>query len=267
MVLDETCVERLRGAMAPEVGIAVGQLRDPLLGTIAGVKVFRRACFDATPFGDSVASDVAFYSEIAALGWLTLHVLSYDADPRRAMHTFGDHTPAYTPAYTWATYYLLGCRYLHRSDLRGFLWRLGRLRRSRHAMARVARVALCAGLFGDQTRDVAKSAVRSDAELLGCLAAAPVPRASLPVGAADGAGDVCERFYELGRALAARDSCADLGSWLADFGTGPPEETWIAEASLCRGFLSTRRSETASAVRQRLAKLQRPLQAPTVTSR
>jgi hypothetical protein len=267
MVLDETCLERLRGAMAPEVGIAVGQLRDPLLGTIAGVKVFRRACFDATSLRDSVASDVAFYLDIAALGWLTLHVLSYDADPRRAMHTFGDHMPAYTPAYTWATYYLLGCRYVDRSDLRGFLWRLGRLRRSRHAMATVARVALCAGLFADQTRDVAKSSVTSDAELLGCLAAAPIPRAPLPVGAAAAASDVCERYYGLGRALAARGGCAELRSWLANLGTEPPEETWIAEASLCRGFLSTRRSETASAVRERLGKLQRPLRAPTVRSR
>jgi hypothetical protein len=264
MVLDAFCFERLRAAMAPEVGIAVGQLRDPLIGTIAGVKLFRRACFDDTPFGDSVSSDIDFYSEIATRGWLTLHVLAYD-EPGDRRHTFGEHDPAFTPRYTYATYYLLGCRYFRRSDLRGFLWRLDRLRRSRHAMAGLARVALSAGLFGDQPRDVAKSSVRVDRELVDCLAGATA-RAPLPVEDAHGAEALCERFYALGRALSARGDCQELAAWLSGLGTRPPGETWIAEASLCRGFLSTRRSESASAVLARLEELQRPYRVPAVTS-
>jgi hypothetical protein len=39
MVLDPDCFERLRQAMDDDVGMAVGALRDPLLGPIAGVKI------------------------------------------------------------------------------------------------------------------------------------------------------------------------------------------------------------------------------------
>jgi hypothetical protein len=266
MVLDDDCLERLRAAVTDEAGIVVGQLRDPLIGTIAGVKLFRRGCFDVAQLRDSIAPDVDFYWDIATQGWLTLYLLSYPPARGGAPHTFGDHLPALTPAYTYATYYLLGCRYFQRRDLTGFLWRLGRLRASPHAMAAVARCALCSGLFANQTRDVVKSSVRFNSNLLGCLAGASVHRAPLPVGSVDGARDLSQRFYEHGRTLAAREGCPELRAWLAAFGTQPLDATWIAEASLCRGFSSTRRSETASTVAARLEKMQRPLQAQRVKS-
>jgi hypothetical protein len=256
MVLDETCLERLRSAMASEVGIAVGQLRDPLLGTIAGVKIFRRACFDLAPFRDSVSTDVDFYWEIADHGWLTLHLLSYAVGSGRAMHTFGDHRPDFTPAYTYATYYLLGCRYFRRRELESFLWRLGRLRGSRHAMATVARFALCSGLFSDERRDVVKSSVALDRELLDGLAGlAPVP--ARQIEGAYGASDLCERFYTLGRELGHREDRLEARAWMAALGALPVDATWIAEVSLCRGFSSTQGSETAGSVFARLRELRR----------
>src|SRR5437763_598224 len=54
MVLDPACVEVLRSAMAPRIGIAVGALRDPLMGKIAGVKMFRRSCLETLPLRDTV---------------------------------------------------------------------------------------------------------------------------------------------------------------------------------------------------------------------
>jgi glycosyltransferase involved in cell wall biosynthesis len=235
MVLDETCIERLRDAITREMGIATGQLRDPLAGTIAGVKLFRRECFDEVPLRDSVMPDIDFYVEIGGRGWLTLNVLSYDRHPDGALHTFGDHLPDYTPAYTYATYALLGCRYFRRRDLVGLLWRYEALRRSGHSMALVARVALLTGLFRDEDRDVPKSSIVADRSLLDGLASSiPEPQA-LPESSS------AKDWYVLGRRLRRRDRFRELHGVLRALDAVPPSEAWRREAALLYGFCGAQR--------------------------
>jgi glycosyltransferase involved in cell wall biosynthesis len=230
MVLDETCIERLRGAMTPEIGISVGQLRDPLMGTIPGVKVFRRECFDAVPMRDSVTCEIDFFYELADLGWLTQHILLFDPGEGKSLHTFGDHLPNYTPPYTYSTYAILGCRYFRRRDLRGLLWRYDCLRRSTHDMRLVARVALLAGLFTDEGRNVDKEAVVADPGLLdGLVSATPAPQPSIELGSVD-------ELYALGRRLRRQKRFREFHGLLTELDSVPPSEAWPAEAALTHGF-------------------------------
>jgi phosphatidyl-myo-inositol dimannoside synthase len=230
MVLDETCIERLRDAMSPELGIAVGQLRDPLMGTIPGVKVFRRECFDAVPMRDSITQDIDFFYELADLGWLTQHILLFNPGLGRTPHTFGRHLPDYTPPYTYSTYVLLGCRYFRRCDLLGLLWRYDSLRRSTHDMRLVARVALLAGLFVDEERDVGKDAVVADPGLLeGIVATTPSRQPSMELGSIDST-------YALGRHLRRHDRFQDFRDVLSALESVPPTQAWTAEAALTHGF-------------------------------
>lgn len=158
MVLDPDCFETLRRAMKPDVGIAVGALRDPLGGRIAGVKMFRRECFSLGGLRDRPAPEVDFYTGLARAGWHTACVVE------RA--TLGAHEPPYDPGYVFGTYYMLGARYAHRGDFRALQWRLGHLRRSSHSMAPAARIAMCHGTGGQVTRDEAKPQPSADASRL-----------------------------------------------------------------------------------------------------
>jgi hypothetical protein len=148
MVLDPDCFETLRRVMSPGVGIAVGALRDPLGGRIAGVKMFRRECFRDGGLRDRPAPEVDFYTGLARAGWLTRYVVE------RA--TLGAHEPACDPDYVFGTYYMLGARYAHRGDVRGLQWRLGQLRRSSHPLAPAARIAIGHGTTGRLTCDAPK---------------------------------------------------------------------------------------------------------------
>jgi hypothetical protein len=132
MVLDPDCAEVLRAAMTPGVGIAVGLLRDALMGTVVGVKLFRRECFDLVPHRDVLAPEVDFYERLDRLGWQTRYLLRH----------LGDHAPDDSAELVYGRYYLLGARYASRDDPRGLAWRHDRLAHSRHPMAGVARLAL-----------------------------------------------------------------------------------------------------------------------------
>ncbi len=146
MVLDTDCFETLRRAMADHVAIAVGALRDPLGGRVAGVKMFRRECFADGGLRDRPAPEVDFYSRLERSDWLTRCVVERP--------TLGAHRPAYDPDYVFGMYYLLGARYAHRRDPRGLSWRLGQLRQSHHPLAPAARIALGHGTFARVTSDV-----------------------------------------------------------------------------------------------------------------
>ena len=238
MTLDSDCVQRLSEAMSPEVGIAAGLLRDPLMGEVGAVKLFRRECFDAVQLRDGVATDVDFYRELAEHGWLTLYTLR-ELRPGRP-RTLGEHRPVYSPAYTYATYYLLGARYWQLRDSTSLRWRLGRLRTSKHPLAPMARAALGHGLFSDEARDVPKDAVRMERAVLQGLArsddAAELGRARIPATLA--AEQACERFYDEGHRLGSRGAYAELRSWLRRITVVAGDGDALLEASLSHGFLS-----------------------------
>src|SRR5947209_1678645 len=134
-VLDPDCASMLRDAMADDVGVTVGALRDPLMGPIAGVKLFRRTCFRSSRVPDTIKPDVDFVASLERLGWQTRYVV-----PRARSHTMGAHRPVYTVDYVFGTYHRLGAGYVRREDAGGMLWRFGKLRQSPDPLAVVARV-------------------------------------------------------------------------------------------------------------------------------
>jgi len=156
MILDRHCVEDLRHAMTPDVGVVQGPLADPLMGALSGVRMFRTACVQEVAFRDTIAPDTDFFQDIVARGWERRVVLSARTNDRALglWHTFGRHEPLYTPFYTYYKFLVLGARYRHRRDLAGVHWRLRELDRGRLPVALIAQLALAHGIFLDATRDL-----------------------------------------------------------------------------------------------------------------
>jgi hypothetical protein len=243
-VLDRECAWALRNAMDPDVGIAVGALRDPLIGPIAGVKLFRSRCFASSRLGDTIAREVDFCATLEQQGWLTRYMIGHRE--HLGTLTLGEHRPRYTVDYVFGTYFLLGARYGSRGDVVGLLWRFSQLRRSSHAMASVARVAMAHGVFADEARDVSKPVPpATDSAFLRSLARLP-KSAQRPAGS-DGFNPVrqlrslspvalFDAFLEFGSHLrltsyrAFRDCLAALGE------SGHPR-SWLAEVALGHGAL------------------------------
>lgn len=153
MLLDHDCVSSLRRAMRSDVGIVVGELRDALMGTVAGVKLFRRACFDLASFPDSISPDTDFVDAIGRAGWRTVYVGRQPERGSPGRRTFGVHAPDYQPHYVFRKFLMEGQRYFHRSAPGGLRWHYERLRHSPHPLAVLARVALAAGPFEATTGD------------------------------------------------------------------------------------------------------------------
>src|SRR4030095_8543618 len=88
LVLDPDCVEGLRACMRDETGLVTGRLRDPLLGRIGAVRLFRTACFERQGFPDTISPDTDFVAAIEAAGWRRLDALRHRPGPRELWHTF-----------------------------------------------------------------------------------------------------------------------------------------------------------------------------------
>ena len=69
MVLDDDCLERLRGCMTDRAAMVAGLLRDPLLTRIMGIKLVRARCFRETQYTDSIATETDFSSGLERAGW------------------------------------------------------------------------------------------------------------------------------------------------------------------------------------------------------
>lgn len=248
MVLDPGCAEVLRAAMAPGVAIAVGALRDPLLGRLAGVKLFRTRSLVANPMADTVSPDVHFYRLLAERGWQTRCVTG---DQRRGVltPTLGEHRPHYTPGYVFGTYSLLGSGYAQRGDRAALVWRFESLRASRHPLAPVARLALGHGVFVRVRRDAPKAAPNlAQARLLAMLAAQPSGAARAPEIASLLAlpeDRRFEAFRSLGESLRTT-SPTRLLACLQRLGEARHPGWLAAELGLGHGALSTRRAHPAA---------------------
>lgn len=242
MVLDPTCVARLHEVMAPGVGIVAGLLRDPLIGRIPAVKLFRAACFEGAPLPNSIAPEVDFYRAGQLAGWLTLYALRHDA-LRLGRHTFGEHRPEYTPAYTYATYYLLGSRYRYLRDLDGLRWRLRVLAASLHPCSTLARLALSHGLFFSCAEDVPKSYPDTlEAEFLDHLLRSPqrldVPDSEVERNLSLPPAEMFEELFALGARLGRARAGATLRRCLEVVGPGASEDGWLSEAALVHGLFA-----------------------------
>lgn len=151
MILDPDCIARLAASMAPSVAVAVGWLRDPLLGPVPGVKLFRTELVRKVPFRDVVSPDTDFMSRVQQLGW-GVEVVK---DPRSGSpDTLGDHRPRYDePGYTFYKFRLEGSRYRTRGEVAPFRWYVRNLSASRHPSRYWALAGLAAGFFEPMTTD------------------------------------------------------------------------------------------------------------------
>jgi hypothetical protein len=245
MVLDPDCIEVLRDGMGPQVGITVGALRDPLMGRIAGVKMFRRSCFDSLRLQDTVGPEIDFYLSLGRLGWQTRYLTGCG---RRRLRSpaLGDHRPHYGVDYVFGTYYLLGRLFAHCGRLAALRWRFTQLRRSAHAMAPVARLAMAHGIFGSETHDLSKPRpAATDSAFLGRTATG-TEEASIPAGCIRGLTALAPaalfaEFFELGASLRA-ESHAGLRGLLRLLGELEGPRSLLAEAALGHGALARSRS-------------------------
>ncbi len=245
MILDSTCVEALRAEVLEDTGIVVGELRDPLLGQVVGVKLFRAECFKQVHFRDSITPDTDFGADIGRVGWKTLYVGLHEEDAGAPPRTFGEHRPAYTPEYTYQKHLLEGCRLRYRGARWGLRWRFGRLAESAHPLAVLAQIALAHGIFLPTERDQLMpwtdepEAARLMA-LLGSDRRFDAAAADLfPLNRHHRLGEVFDRFARAGHALARADAGATIGDTLA--AVSGTQHAWpglVAKIALCHGILS-----------------------------
>jgi hypothetical protein len=242
MVLDEDCLESLRAHMRPGVGATVGPLRDPLMGNVAGIKLFRRACFDRVEVPNSISPDTDFLARIERDEWETLHLIKRRG-ARHQSHAFGEHRPDCTPDFVYATYYLLGTRYRYLCDIRGLTWRLERLHRSGHPLAVIAMISMGHGLFFPREDDVPKSAAPKEGLefLQGFLRTGgeyPVADREVASCLTAPAQDMLRRSYELGVALGRASAYPALQRCIRILDEGRSRSSWVAEVGLYHGLLS-----------------------------
>jgi hypothetical protein len=240
MVLDPDCVEVLRDAMTRNIGITVGALRDPLVGPIAGVKMFRRSCLEGLPLRDTIGPEVDFYLRLGRRGWLTRYLTPYGRGPARDL-ALGAHLPDYTPEYVFGTYYLLGSRYAHRADAGGVRWRLSQLRSTPHPMAAIARIAFAHGILAGETADISKPRPSAaDAAFLHRLVTTPPSHEMAPglirQWMALSTGALFESLQRLGASL--RSSPAALLGALHLLGRSDEPRSLLAEVALGGGALA-----------------------------
>jgi glycosyltransferase involved in cell wall biosynthesis len=247
MILDENCLEDLRRGMTEKVGIAMGQLRDPLMGLESGIKMFTKECFDETEFKNSISPDTDFYDDIEKNGWGIRHVLNlkYKGESKDLWPAFGDHMPHYTPVYTFRRYHLLGRRYRYRRDLYTFKRRFRNLQNSNHSVSIIAQVAMAHGLFLEDEIDLLMPSLYkrnedfkflekflrsenryhiNESNLLSIVTLKPEA--------------IYRNFYKLGIDLRKSDSPSALKYCMQLMDIDRTCFSWIAKVGLCHGIFS-----------------------------
>lgn len=206
MILDPHCVETLRAAVRDDTGIVVGELRDPLVERVVGVKLFRTACVQQVAFSDSISPDTDFGAALARAGWKTVYVGRPAPGTGGAVATLGEHRPDYTPAYTFRKHLLEGSRYWHRGAVHGMRARYASLAASSHPLAPLAQLAMGHGLFlAIDTDALGAPVVDGRAEWLHDQLSSGRPDPTSPgavpaVGRSPRLRDTFRRFLALGRA-------------------------------------------------------------------
>jgi hypothetical protein len=242
MILDPGCFEALHALMGPEVGIASAGLRDPLVGRVSAVKMFRTACFAEVELVPGVSPDSEFVETLSARGWLHLSGLWYRPGPREAWHTQGEHRPRYEPDYVFSKFRLEGQR--QRVRRRPWALRLWarRLHASVHPLAHLAEIALLDGFFRSQTDDFRRP-LPPDPDLtrLAAFLASdekPPDAAALPLGTEGAsAAHVFDAYRRFGHTLSASRSAPTFSSVLETLARRDGPNDFLARVALCRGLL------------------------------
>lgn len=247
MILDPTCVERLLAEMQPDTGIVVGELRDPMVGQVVGIRLFRTSCFGGGGMPDSISPDTDFGVRLSEQGWRTTYVQSPKAAPNTAKPTVGEHRPDYTPSYTHRKFLLEGARVRHRAARHGLLWHLDVLDQSTHPLATLAQVSYVHGLFLPMDRDELKPPTHDPAAnalaafLAGAGRADTLVASVLPVTRYARLRDIFRRFVAVGAALGQAGAGATFRDTFAGMsGTHADPRALVARIAIGHGLLITR---------------------------
>ena len=247
MVLDPTCCADLRACVADTVGVVIGHLRDPLIGRVAGVKLFRTACFAEEGFPDSISPDTDFGNAIARRGWATVYALKDPPMSGAPRHVLGDHQPDYTPLYTFRKFALHGARHRYRRAAVALRELAQRLHASRHEAALVALVGTAYGLSLPTGNDLLiPYAADADFERLARFLARPAGAPEIPIDIRAierlGARAAWQRGYACGVELHRRQDVATFVAALRHLGDGLGGAhgtiAWVALAGLCQGLFA-----------------------------
>ncbi len=244
MVLDDNCFEALRQCMQPNVGLAMGHLRDPLVGRISSVKMFRTSCFEQTCFRDSVAQDVDFRADIGRRGWATVYAINFHSGlSADCWHTFGEHRPNYDFHYTFCKYLVEGRRYRYRQELGGLRWHFRILRTSRHSAAMVARIAMAHGIFIDADTDLLKPYAQNEdftwlAGFLETRGTRRVRATTLSLFLTWRPEAAFRKHYRLGIKLRRANAFPTFQRCLRSLGVSHDPLSWIAGVALSHGLFA-----------------------------
>jgi len=247
MVLDKDCILNLMILMDDGVGTVLGQLRDCLMGTESGIKIFRTKCFDNTHFKDSISPDTDLYNDISNKGWEIKRALylSREEDYGKYWFTFGDHLPEYTPVYVYRRYYLLGQRYRYRRDLSMFLWRLKQLSSVNHSYSIIAQVSMCHGIFADGENDQLKENFYTGnrdfnllSEFLNSNVDDQTNKFSISKPSLLSPREIFSQYYRAGIELKRNNNLQCFLRYLELFDNEPGYNNWIAKIAICHGLFS-----------------------------
>ena len=240
MVLDPTCLADLRACMADRIAIAIGGLRDPLRGSIVGVRLYRTACIVARPWPNSIAPAVDFVDRIRGDGWMTAHALRYRDGSAALWHTFGEHRPDYTPLYTFTKFRILGARYRHWRNGDGLRRMFRVLARSAHSAALIAQIGAAHGLFWNMEKDALRPYERDpEFALLEALIGEDTGGcADLRVSHSAAVREVFIESYRTGCALRQARAYAGVQQLAAALNAQESILSWVALVGVCHGLFA-----------------------------
>lgn len=238
MILDPTALAALRACMAPGIAVAIGGLRDPLRGSIVGVKLYRTAAVAAQACPDSISPAVDLLRAMTDAGWRTAHALNHRPERRDCWHTFGEHQPDYAPAYTFAKFRILGARYRHWRNGPSLRRMFGVLQRSGHPAAPIAQAAAAIGVFWTESRDALRAAPLAPRELARCqrlLAGGAGPPAA-PWEAHATPAEAFVAAYRAGCAMVAAAAAPAFRQRFDGLAAETTPNAWAALIGLCRAI-------------------------------
>jgi hypothetical protein len=245
MVLDENCLEELRKAMGENVGIAMGALRDPLMGIEAGIKMFRKKCFEDVQFRNSISPDTDFYRDIGKYGWKLFCVLnvSYADSSSKLWPTFGEHRPQYTEPYTYSRYYVVGKRYRYRKDWEGLQWRFQQLQKCSQQYSLVAQIGMAHGIFLEAEKDLLEPLLPNGAyaflrKFMRMKGAYKITREDIALWLSQSRTAVWEHFCKLGIELRNRHSFDAFKKSMELLSESTDAHALLARIGLCHGLSS-----------------------------
>jgi hypothetical protein len=255
MILDDTCIADLRAGMSDGVGMVIGHLRDPLLGRLVGIKLFRTRCFEQVRHPDSVSSETDFAEDIERQGWARLYALKYTGKWPVGLHTFGEHCPDYDPCYTFCKFLREGAKARYRKAWSGLRRKFRQLHASGHGAATIAAIAAAHGIFVKEDRDFHGPSARSEEfDFLERFLHAPALAKAAPVVQGDlrqrDLSQGFKRAYALGIRLRRQQAPAAFIACMRRLQRTDDIASWVALVGLCQGLFvdEYREAEAAEAL-------------------